>query len=334
MVLNKVEFRYPKPKLIKVSNTATGKIYFNNNSKNNIDNVALEIKNNDNTTNVTKYSLDRVSFVEGSYLSQNPKNTYLVIQNKKINTDSNVFLCFKVVSGSDGINVFNENKDKFEVNIDTSMKTAPTNTIIKNDANTVIILDCPVSINKPVLASKHFNIIEDTLKQQPLLTTTKITSVTHVLTTASCQTVNNTVSNNLNPKSKLAIHATMFIITFLIIVGGWIGKSIVANNDTVSWALGSIWFLLAVIVGSIAATNKYNKKEDFAKTVLVTRYLLFDLSALMFIFNWDVIKEWWKLSLNDKITKPFKNSYNIVNTIIKLIGILVGVGMIIYLFVI
>jgi VanZ family protein len=189
----------------------------------------------------------------------------------------------------------------------------------------------------PVLASKHFNIIEETLKQKPLLTTTKITSVTHVLTTASCQTVENTVSNNLNPKSKLAIHATMFIITFLIIVGGWIGKSIVANNEdtkkTVSWALGSIWFLLAVIVGSIAATNKYNKKEDFVKTVLVTRYLLFDLSALMVIFNWDVVNKWWKLSLIEKITQPFKDS-NIANTLIKLIGSLVGVGMIIYLFVI
>lgn len=308
MVLQIVEFRYPPFKFKKSTDAVTGKAYFENISSPPITNLAIKT----DTTTKPKYSLNSISIVSGRFLLQAPNDIYLVTKNVS-KSGTPVFLCFKLVQGSNGLDVFNDITGIKRIDIDAAIQSAPSNNIIVNAAENIIILDAPVTIDKMPLLSKYHNIITQDLGQ---IKNMQLTSVKQVKTTADCETVS---LNSLPKKQRITIHVIMICITFLVAVGAFVYKAgLTGVPPLINKVLLVLWGLLVFIVVPIAKNSK-KINNALAQTILVTKYLVTNIGIMLMVLNWGFLK----ISLsNISYTNLF---YTNKNFVLYLIGAIIGI---------
>jgi hypothetical protein len=276
MSLQQIEFRFP-PFKFSIETAAADKKYFKRYTSK-ITNVAIETSDGVKKT----YKLDTISVVSGGALMQPVDSIYLVTKNisiKDLSTHT-LYLCFKLDYGKEGLDVFNSTTGIEKIDIGSAMYKAPSNTVSISDNKQIIIVDCPVHISKPPLVSKYFNIIENTSTK---MNTQTLDKVTHVLTTASCKPKS---ASGLTEKQALITHGVMIILSFLVIVGAWVGKTTVAPNiSLINTVLFVFWFLLVVIVYSLVDNPKKLNKTALGQTALITKYLVFIIASVLTIFN-------------------------------------------------
>lgn len=313
MVLQIVEFRYPPFKFKKSTDAVTGKAYFENLSDPPITNLAIKT-----TTTKTEYSLESISIVSGRFLLQAPNDIYLVTKNVS-KSGTPVFLCFKLVQGSNGLDVFNDITGIKRIDIDAAIQSAPSNNIIVNAAENIIILDAPVTIDKMPLLSKYHNIITQELGQ---IKNMQLTSVKQVKTTANCETVS---LNSLPKKQRMTIHVIMICITFLVAVGAFVYKAgLTGVPPLINKVLLVLWGLLVTIV---VPTAKYSKKINTAlkQTILVTKYLVTNIGIMLMVLNWGSFKL-GTATISTNMAYLIKEwVFNKIINVLYLIGAVVGI---------